>query len=195
MEDDEDLDVNNQAVAYLIGLLKKDKVSSRRGKGMAPSSEHPSHGPPTKRARTQMDELNNSQLRDPDYQPPPPDFKKVETKPRGRGRGRGGCRGLGRGRGRGRGRGGAATASNETLASSTMNSTAPTPSKGEHWKLDELTALVNGCNHLKPVLKGRFKHATDGTTCKALAWEELKGEHTLIPHLYMVIHKLKKLIH
>ena len=65
--------------------------------------------------------------------------------------------------------------------------------KGEHWRPNELSALIKGANHLKPVLKGRFKHATDGVMLKQLAWEELKGEKKIILNPHPIL--LNEIIH
>ena len=62
-----------------------------------------------------------------------------------------------------------------------------TPVKGKHWCPNELRALIVGANHLKPVLKGKFKHSSDGATLKMLAWEELKGMYNMfydVPYIF-----------
>ena len=167
-------DAGQQAISYMLALFQKSAVSAIRQKGKAPSSEHPTNlgPPPAKRAK------NTSALdylRDPTYLPPPPEPKKgVQQKGRGRGRGRGNessenATSVGRGRGKGN------IKYSKVNASIASNSSTSTPKKGEHWRKNELDALLKGANHLKPVLKGRFKHSTDGVTLKKLAWEELTG--------------------
>ena len=174
-------DGGQQAMQYMMALLKKDQLSKKRMKGKAPSSEHFSHlGPAAKRPKVQP-ELHESSVEDPDFVLP---VVKKGEKVKGRGRG------AGRGKGRGRGRGSASNSninvSTSSVVSMSLNSTSETGgNKGTHWKLNELTALMNAANKMKPVLKGRFKHATDGVTLKALAWNEVKGEKYIYTFLFM----------
>jgi len=152
--------------------MKRVREKKCRGKGKAPSIEHPSNGgaPPAKKRKKNTP--------DPTYVPPEESDKEDPVPAAKRGRG---------GRGRGRGRGG--KGKNDSVASSQLNtSTANKGVKSEHWRPDELEALIKGANHLKPVLKGRFKHASDGVALKKLAWEELKGEsHHNTTEIYYII--------
>ena len=176
----------DQTINYIMTLMKmaqkeeakkmeKEKeISANRQKGKPPYSEHPSltGQPLPKRPRT--DE------HDPTYIP--------EIEPKKAGRGRGAIKGRGRGergrgsRGRGvsargRGRGGNSSCNTSFIPNYKMKLVNTTPPvKSEHWRPIQLEALVNACNHLKPVLKGRFKHYTDGVELKELAWEEVAGK-------------------
>ena len=157
-------DAGEQAIQYMQQLLDQVQLTKKRGKGKAPSSEHPSNGggpPPAKKMRILDDTI--AIRNDPTYRPGP------ETAG-----GRPSTRGRGRGRPRGRGRGN--TSSSMSISNSLNNSSATNLNKGQHWRDNELAALILGANHLKPVLKGRFKSSSDGVQLKKLAWEELTGK-------------------
>ena len=211
-----DGDAGEQAISYMMALFERTAgLSSKRGKGKHPSSEHPTNT--GKKAQKKPQQDADSSLHDPSYMPAPENADKgkkgkqgkssdnkskgkskadtseastsnmnifeqilAATKGRGRGRGRGinqstcsSTSGAGRGRGRGRG------AVNTTI--STLDQSEG--KKGEHWRPDELSSLIKGANHLKPVLKGRFRHASDGAALRKMAWEELTGEIFLYPSI------------
>ena len=161
-------DGGEQTIAYLCSLLETDqkknilqKLSDRRKKGKAPSSEHSSHGSPVNKKRKLFQEEEETG-HDPNFVPPT------------RGRGRASSRGRGRGGRRGRG--------SKTLAGSisllTGDASFEGDTRGKHWRPNELHALLTGANHLRPILKGKFKSSADGVTMKSLAWEELSGKIT-----------------
>ena len=186
-------DGGDQAMAYmqqLINRAKKRKLSEKRGKGKPPSSEHYAA------ANAKMKLLNPDESRvDPSYFPHPPLDSLKKSKGRGKST---------RGRGRGRGARNQSSSSfqgsvsqvaqqnqlNQQESMST-DSTDLSPSKGVHWRPDELSALIKGANHLKPVLKGRFRHATDGVVLKELAWQELRGTKII---LFTISHQCSKII-
>ena len=146
----------------LLSQVKDTDLSKKRQKGKPPSQEHPAHQGPNKRRKIippPVDDIN----KDPTYID-----ASMNMKPRGRGTSN---RGRGRGVGRGRGRGKAADIS--------KSSNKADGSRGMHWRKPELRALIFGANHLKPVLKGKFKHSNDGKTMKKLAWEELSGKEKI----------------
>ena len=165
-----------QAMEYMQKMLnraRKRQLSAQRGRGMPPSSVH--NAPPPKKTKT-MDQS------DPSYVPP------EQPVVRNKGRGK---TSQARGRGRGRGaRGGRNDSSTSTTAQVSMQQASYStsehsdsiddgdPVKGQHWRPNELSALIKGANHLKPVLKGKFRHATDGVVLKELAWNELVGKAT-----------------
>ena len=67
-------------------------------------------------------------------------------------------------------------ASDLSMSLTTSNRNACT-TKGAHWRKDEIEALILGANHLKPVLRGKFKDATCGASLKEMAWKELAGQY------------------
>ena len=173
----------DQQISYMVAAFKqqlenqlKTNISEKRQKGKAPSREHPSHSSkqPRKRSVEEQDDVNTD-----------PTFEPEQFTGRGRGRGRGtssrgrgrGGRERGRGSSRGRGRGGNSSSTTNKNQTSNQSSSSDC-SRGKHWKKPELRALLTAANHLKPVLKGKFKHSSDGKTMKALAWEELSGNYT-----------------
>ena len=148
-------------MAYIVSLLGETqrnsllkKLSNKRQKGKAPSREHSSHGSPVPKKRKISAE--EEYVADPTFVIPPT-------------RGRGSSRGRGRGGRRGRG--------SKTLSGSvqllTGESLFEEDTRGKHWRPNELHALITGANHLRPILKGKFKSSADGVTIKTLAWEEL----------------------
>ena len=176
-----DGDGGQQVMDYmqkLINRARKRKLSSQRGRGLPPSSEH--YAPPSKKLKKPNP---NDSTTDPSYVPIPPQ-NVVKNKGRGK-------TSQTRGRGRGRGGRGGRNDSSSSVAHGTLSRQASNseqsdvldssdndPVKGAHWHPNELSALIKGANHLKPVLKGKFRHATDGVVLKELAWQELLGKET-----------------
>ena len=145
----------------LVNQMKDPDISSKRQKGKAPSREHPSHEGQQQRRRIPAAPPGDDIRKDPNYI--------VDCSMNMKSRGRGSSRGRGRGRGLGRGRG-------RGKAADQSKNKSELGSRGMHWRKPELRALIFGANHLKPVLKGKFKHSNDGKTMKKLAWEELSGK-------------------
>ena len=154
-----------------LKIMTQTELSKKRDKGKAPSSEHDSHFPQKKKQKV-TPVIPDDPFKDPTYVP--------DEDPPNRGRGRGRGRGSRGGRGKGRGKG----ASNFSTSSGT-DKELDQSTKGQHWRDNELSALLKGANHLKSILRGRFKHATDGVRIKTLAWNELRGRQSIYLHLIL----------